>query len=310
MQPRDVLTRTASRADSTVEPAPRVITSEETAPAPVDDELRRFLGQVNGAEPGSFELSWRGLSSSDAEAAVEDPERFLRANAEVVESHAPELLPTTLITRGPGDAGRTGPVSVAEQTMSSTVERAMAAIKAEATDLACRLEAVEHAAAARAQRVRELEQEQATVLSTAEYLETQRASLAQELQEAWAAHERNERARLDVEAALSAANARHALAMAEANGEIDRLGRRLRDIESVHAEALALNAALRIEVERLRPQVDETRVATAMDLGTCASPTSTLDDALKGALADFEDLSSWARARCTRLSQTVNSDRH
>jgi chromosome segregation ATPase len=296
------------------------LTTAEAAPAPLDEELRRYLGHVSGAEPGSFELSWRGLPSSDTLApAVEDPERFLRPTAEVVESHAPELLPTTPTMRGETEVARTGPASGVEHAMSSTVDRAMAAIKAEGAELALRLEAAEQAAAGRTQRVNELEQELATVLRTAEYLETQRAALAEELQEAWAAHERNERARLDGEAALLAANASQGVEMAAANAEMDRLGRRLREIESVHAESLALNAALRIEVERQRAQLDEARAATDADRVTLASQASTLDDAraerarvgdtLKSALTDFEDLSSWARAKCARLSEALQNER-
>jgi chromosome segregation ATPase len=347
MQSRDVLAHATAPNTSSTDRLSRSVATVDSASAPLEEELRRFLGEVRGVQPGAYDAPWRGLAAAEAtetdsvavRAELDEHQsalfRFLepltsearelppnadaytfQRRSERTESHAPELAGTRA-ARAISDGGR-GTGSATEMAMVSAVERAMAAFKAEASDLTLRLQTAERAASSHAQRVHELELERSTVLKTAEYLEAQRASLADEIQLAWAAHERDEQARLALQAALSEAQSSHASELAAASEEIHRVERSLRELESVHTETLALNAALRIEVERLGARYDDARAAAEADRASLDARTQALDEAtierakardtLRGVLADLDDLSSWARAKSARLTEMVRPD--
>ena len=346
MQPRDVLEHSPAPTTSATERPSRSVATAEPAQVPLEEELRRFLGEARGAQPCTFELSWKGLSSPEsaeagavevpasldepsellkfleplapdaeqAPASTTDARAFPRRSQEVTESHAPELSGGRPSTRVFSDTGRgTGPDTALARV--SAVERAMASFKAEAADLTVRLQAAEQSIAAQAQRVHDLELERSTALKTAEYLESQRASLAEELQQAWAAHERDEQTRITLQAAVSEAQSSRASGFAAATEETHRVDRRLRELETAHTEALALNAALRIELERLAARYDDACTIAEADRASLDARTKALDEAtagsaqardtLKGVLADLEDLSSWARTKSARLAETI-----
>ena len=300
MHSRDVLTPLSASGPSTPERQLRVVTS--TAPASPE--------AASGARP---ERPEEALDSGSEEQSVQRPASLF------AESHAPELSATRSSSRLSSEGGY-GERSVHEIAMVSAVERAMGAFKAEVTDLTVRLQASEQTCATHVQRLQELELERETVLKTAEYLETQRASLADEVELAWAAHERDEELRLALQAALSDAQSRHASEQAAAAQELHRMERRQQELEGVHAETLAINAALRIEVERLRARCDDARAAAEADRVTLDTRTRLLEEAcaesartreaLKGTLADLEDLSSWARAKRARLADALQTPPH
>jgi len=247
---------------------------------------------------------------------------------QVRQTHAPEFS-----ERPPRGSAR--PVATAEVVRDTTAttasERSTTRARIDALETA--LKAALVTAETQARLVQESDLERVAALRTAEYLETQRARLAEALRQARAEHQRTEDARAALDAALTDSRAASAAQIADARQGAARLTSRLDALEAAHARALAGQAGLQIELARLRDAHEATlaesaakRAATEAEVETLRAEIGRmtehqtalerrsaeqytecagLKETLKDALADFEDLTTWGKAKSGLLAQAI-----
>lgn len=247
---------------------------------------------------------------------------------QVRQTHAPEFS-----ERPPrGSAQPVATAEVVRDAIATTVsERSTTRARIDALEAA--LEAARVTAATQARLVQESDLERVAALRTAEYLETQRARLAEALRQARAEHQRTEDARGALDAALTDSHTAAAAQIADARQAATRLTSRLDALEAAHARALAGQAGLQIELTRLRDAHAATLAESAARRGATEAEVETLradigrmtehqtalerrsaeqdaecaglKETLKDALADFEDLTTWGKARSGLLAQAI-----
>lgn len=235
-------------------------------------------------------------------------------------------------TPAPAADGSPSAIAAGAGPRVAELEAALGSLTAERTALAAELEAVTRTGHEHARRAQEAEIERVAVLKTAEYLEAQRAHLADALRQAQSsiAHFAEERETLS--RALADAGAAHATEQAETRAAADRLAARLDSLEAAHARAVASQAGLQVEIARLRTfeeaagqtsarhaALEAEMDALRAELRDVTERHATLEhqsarqqaeyagakEALREALADLEDLTTWGKAKSHRLAHVI-----